>query len=174
VSETARLPHSTSCVPIGTEWVVARPTPSRLRSSKMMRRSSPASRSFVLARYRALRALHLDPACGRRESLTRSSVQLPPLLTPDLLMGGRGSRLPRFRPGPVGRRPYRTTRVGIIRSYSRSRVIPSGSIWSQPAADGVAGRLEIHPSSSDLRPPRTVARPPLSSQICRRKALAER
>ena len=74
-SETTRLSHSTSCVRTGTEWVVARPTPSRLRSSNMMRRSSPASRSFVLARSHALRALHLTPAAGRHKGSTRSYVQ---------------------------------------------------------------------------------------------------
>ena len=54
----------------------------------MMRRSSPASRSFVLARFCALRALHRDPPADRREPSTRSCVQLHSLLTPALLMGG--------------------------------------------------------------------------------------
>ena len=75
LSETARLSHSTSCVPIGTEWVVARSTPSRLSSYNMMRRSAGG---LTVVRPRGSGAVFgrstVTPSAGRRESSTRSYV----------------------------------------------------------------------------------------------------
>ena len=85
-----------------------------------MRRSSPASRSFVLARFRALRALHRDPASGSARGVYQELRPTALALDTGPSHGRRSYSRTRTWLRRCGRKPLARPRLNLL-SFDEAR-----------------------------------------------------